>query len=254
MTGFAVFLGKELLEIRRTWRIWVIPGLTIFFAISGPFLALVTPQLLKALATSEPGMVIQLPDPTARDAFNQFLQNLSQIVMIALVITGAGSVSGERSSGTAILVLTKPLARPAFVLAKLVSQQILLVASTVIGSVLTIAVTAALFDNLPVRQFALAVAIWLAFAVFFVGVMVLCSVGIRSRGGAAGAGLALLFAVLLGSVFPPVSRWTFAGLPSASTMALRGNPPDLTWPLLTAALGLVVTAAAAVWLFKRQEN
>lgn len=254
MTGFAVFLGKELLEIRRTWRIWVIPGLTIFFAISGPFIALVTPQLLKALATSEPGMVIQLPDPTARDALGQFLQNLSQIVMIALVITGAGSVSGERSSGTAILVLTKPLARPAFVLAKLASQEILLVASTVIGSVLTIAVTAALFDNLPVRAFALAVGIWLAFAVFFAGVMVLCSVGIRSRGGAAGAGLAVLFAVLLASVFPPVSRWTFAGLPSASSAALRGNTPDLVWPLLTAALGLVAAATGAVWLFKRQEN
>jgi len=254
VTGFAVFLGKELLEIRRTWRIWVIPGLTIFFAISGPFIALMTPQLLRALATSEPGMVIQLPDPTAREAFAQFLQNMSQVVMIALVITGAGSVSGERSSGTAILVLTKPLARPAFVLAKLASQEILLVLSTVIGTGLTIAVTAMLFDNLPVRGFLLAVGIWLAFAVFFVGVMVLCSVAIRSRGGAAGAGLGVLFGILIASIFPPVTRWTFAGLPGASTAALRSTPPDLTWPLLTAALGLVVTTAAAVWLFGRQEN
>ena len=254
MSGFAVFLGKELLEIRRTWRIWVIPGLTLFFAITGPILALFTPELLRALATTDSGVVIKLPDPTAREAFAQFLQNLGQIVMIALVISGAGSVSGERSSGTAILVLTKPLSRPAFVLAKVVSQQILVVISTILGTIVTIGVTAALFDKLPVREFVTGVAIWLAFAIFFVAVMTLCSVMIRSRGGAAGAGLFFLFSALIASAFPIVANWTFAGLPAASTRALLGQTPPLLWPLVTAGIGMVAATALAVGIFQRQEN
>jgi ABC-2 type transport system permease protein len=253
MNGFSVFLAKELLEIRRTWRIWVIPGLTIFFAITGPILALFTPELLRALATTDSGMVIKLPDPTAREAFGQFLQNMGQIVMIALVIAGAGSVSGERTSGTAILALTKPLSRPAFILAKVVSQQILLVISTVLGTIVTIGVTAALFDNLPVRPFVHGVLLWLAFALFFAAVMTLCSVMVRSRGGAAGAGLFFLFSTLIASAFPLIAKWTFAGLTTASTKALLGQSPSVLWPLLTATVGMIAATVVAVGIFRRQE-
>lgn len=253
MSGFAVFLGKELLEIRRTWRIWVIPGLTVFFAITGPILALFTPELLRILATTDSGMVITMPDPTAREAFSQFLQNMSQIVMIALVIAGAGSVSGERSSGTAILALTKPLSRPAFVLAKVASQQILLIVSTALGTVVTIGVTAALFDRLPIRAFVTAVALWLAFALSFIAVMTLCSVLFQSRGGAAGAGLFFLFSALIASAFPLIAKWTFAGLPSASSRVLMGQSPAVLWPLVTAAVGMVGASAAAVGIFRKRE-
>ena len=41
--------------------------------------------------------------------------------------------------------------------------------------------------------FVVAASIWLAFALFFAAVMMLCSVMVRSRGGAAGAGLFFLF-------------------------------------------------------------
>lgn len=253
MKGFGVFLAKELWEIRRTWRIWVIPGLTIFFAISGPFIALVTPALVESLAGSQPGIVIKVPDPTARDAFGQFLKNLSQIVIIALIITGAGTVSGERSSGTAILVLTKPLSRAAFVVAKVVSQQILLIGSTIVGVVVTVGVTAALFDNLPVGDLIVATAIWLAFALLFAGVMVLCSVLFQARGAAAGAGLGVLFALLILSAWEPIARWTFAGLPGSSAAALAGHWPVVWWPLVTGAVALVAVVAAAAGIFARKE-
>ena len=253
MSGFRVFLGKELQEIRRTWRIWVIPGLTIFFAITGPIIALLTPALMESLAGSQPGVVIQLPTPTARDAFGQFLKNLGDIIMIALVIAGAGAVSGERSSGTAILVLTKPLSRSAFVLAKLVSQQVLLVASTLVGSLVTIGVTAALFDNLPIRDFLIATAIWLAWAMTFAGVMVLCSAAFRSRGAAAGMGLAVLFGTLILAIWPPMRQWTFAGLTGASGAALMGKEVAVLWPLITAGLALVLVTLAAVRIFEGKE-
>ena len=253
MSGFGVFLAKELHEIRRTWRIWVIPGLTIFFAITGPIIALFTPALLASMASEQPGVVLQLPDPTAREALGQFLRNMGQIVMIALVITGAGSVSGERSSGTAILVLTKPLSRGAFVLAKLVSQQVLLIGSTIVGAAVTIGVTALLFDNLPVGDFLRATTLWLASAIPFLGVMVLCSVVFRARGAAAGAGLSWLFGVLLLSIWPPLNRWTFVGLTGASTSALLGQKAEVTWPLITAGLLLVVVTLVAMRAFERKE-
>ena len=135
----------------------------------------------------------------------------------------------------------------------MVSQQILLVISTVLGTIVTIAVTAALFDNLPIRPFVNGVLAWLAFALFFAAVMTLCSVMVRSRGGAAGAGLFFLFSTLIASAFPLIAKWTFAGLTSGSTKLLLGQSPPVLWPLLTAAAGMVLSVVVAVGIFRRQE-
>jgi ABC-2 type transport system permease protein len=253
VTGFSVFLGKELREIWRTWRIWVIPGMMVFFAITGPLIALATPRLVASFAGSQPGLVIQIPDPTARDALGQFLKNLSQIVIIAIIITGAGAVSGERASGTAVLTLSKPLSRAAFVVAKVVAQQLLLLAATIVGTVLTVVVTEALFNDLPVRSFVMAVGLWLGFALLLIAVMTFFSVLLHSRGGAAGLGLGFLFIVLLLSAWKPVAASTFAGLLGASASVLAGQPVGVGWPLVTAGLGAVLAIGGAIWLFRRQE-
>lgn len=67
MSGFAAFAGKEAREILRTWRIWGLPGILVFFALTGPVLAKLTPQLLGALGGDQlKGLV--LPTPTYLDA------------------------------------------------------------------------------------------------------------------------------------------------------------------------------------------
>ncbi len=43
MSSFRAFLGKELREIVRTWRIWVLPGIVLFFAVTGPVIARLPP-------------------------------------------------------------------------------------------------------------------------------------------------------------------------------------------------------------------
>ena len=162
MTRLAAFLGKELTEIRRTWRLWVIPGMLVFFGITSPVIAAVTPALVRSMSAAQPGVVIRLPPPTALDASAQFLKNLSQFVLLAVVIAGAGAVSGERASGTAILALTKPLSRGAFVVAKIVSQVALLVAATALGTAACLAMTAVVFHDSDATRLVTAVALWLA--------------------------------------------------------------------------------------------
>ena len=69
MSGFAAFAGKEAREILRTWRIWVLPSILLFFA-------KLTPQLVGALAGDQfKGLLI--PTPTYHDAYTQWIKNLS---------------------------------------------------------------------------------------------------------------------------------------------------------------------------------
>lgn len=253
MSGFRAFLAKELHEIRRTWRIWVLPGLLLFFAATSPVIALLTPKMVASIAGSQPGLVIHLPPPTAADAYGQFLKNLTQIVLVALVIASAGTVSGERASGTAILALTKPLSPGAFVLAKVVSQSLLLITFTALGTAVCAGVTALLFPSGDVQALAAAVALWLTYALLLVTVMTLLSAGFASRGAAAGAGLAFYLVTFVVAIWPAASKHTFVGLLGASSKALAGRTPPLTWPVATAVAGALLTAAGAVAVFRTKE-
>jgi ABC-2 type transport system permease protein len=255
MTGFRPFMRKELLEIRRTWRLWVIPGMLVFLGLTSPIIAAVTPALVRSMTAAQPGVVVKLPTPTSLDAFAQFLKNLNQFVLLAVIIAGAGAVSGERASGTAILMLTKPLSRSAFVVAKIVSQVILLVASTVLGTVACVLVTAAVFTEGDNARLLMAVALWLLFASLLIVVMTLFSAAFRTRGAAAGAGLGFFFCTLLFSSWAPAAHYTFAGLLPAMGHALTGQRQlvPLGWPLGMALAAIVIGAFAAVRTFERQE-
>ena len=253
MTGFIAFSRKEFSEIARTWRIWVIPGMLLFFGLTSPIIAALTPALVKSMASAQPGVVVQLPPPTALDASAQFLKNLDQFILIAIVIAGAGVVSGERASGTAILMLTKPLSRGAFVMAKIVSQITVLVAATALGTAACLGMTAVAFHGAHATRLAAAVSLWLLSASLLIVVMTLFSAAFRSRGAAAAAGLGFYFLTLLFSNWGPAAACSFLGLQPGMRDALRGEALSLAWPAATAVAAIVGGAMAAVRIFERQE-
>jgi ABC-2 type transport system permease protein len=253
MSGFSTFLAKEFTEIRKTWRIWVIPGMLLFFAITSPIIADVTPALMASISKGQPGVVVKMPPPTWRDSYAQFLKSLSQMVLIAVVITGAGAVSGERSSGTAVLTLTKPVSRGSFILAKIVSQAGLLIGATVASTMVCAVLTIVIFGSAPIGPLVASVAIWAIDALLMIVMMTLFSAGFASRGASAGAGLGFFFLTLLISIWPPSNRYTFVGLMSASGKALMQQPTGALWPIVTALAACVVAGWGAVRVFERQE-
>lgn len=253
MSGFSTFLAKELTEIRKTWRIWVIPGMLLFFAITSPIIADVTPALMASISTGRPGVTMKMPPATSRDSYAQYLKSLSQMVLIAVVITGAGAVSGERSSGTAVFTLTKPVSRMSFVLAKIVSQAGLLIAATVVSTAICVGLTIGIFGSSPLGPLLAAVSIWTIDALLIIAVMTLFSASFPARGASAGAGLAFFFLTILVSVWPPANRYSFVGLMSVSGKALMQQPTGAFWPVATALLAGVLAAWAAVRVFEKQE-
>jgi ABC-2 type transport system permease protein len=253
MSAFSTFLAKERRETLRTWRLWVLPGILLFLALSTPVLTRLTPELLRATASSQPGVVIHVPPPSARDSYVQFMGNLGQLVILAVIIAGAATISSESRAGTAVLVLTKPISRAGFVIAKAISQTVVLVAATVVGVAVCIGTTIALFGAGPVKPFVEAAALWLAFAVMILMLMVLLSAAMKSQAPAAGAGIGLWIGLLFFTGLPLIRDHSPAGLMAANDAALRGRDVALLWPLATTALAAAVFLAAAVWFFARRE-
>jgi ABC-2 type transport system permease protein len=252
MSGFRAFLGKELREIVKTWRIWVLPGIVLFFAVTGPVIARFTPQLLQAVAP-DTGLVIQIPDPTFLDAYLQWTKNLVQIVTFAIIIIFAGAVSAERRSGTAVLVLTKPLSRSAFVVAKYLAQGALLIGTVAVGTAITWALTYAVFGEAPLLPLAQATGMWLVWGLMILGIMVFLSSLVGSQAGAAGLGLGAFVLLSIASIWAPAVRYSPAGLLGAPTDILVGRAGYLLWPVVTGFVLTGVSLAKAVWAFSRKE-
>jgi ABC-2 type transport system permease protein len=250
--GFERFLGKEVTEILRTWRIWVLPGVLLFFAVSGPVLALLTPQLLKSLGTGSQGVVITLPTPTFLDSYAQWVKNLGQIGVFLLIGVSAGLVAGERTRGTAILVLTKPVSRGGFVVAKYIAHSLLLIAATALGTLVTWGLTRVLFDEAPPARLLESTGAWIAFALMLLAVMVLLS-SVMSTLAAVGSGVGVFALLGILNLWGPAVRYTFVGLLGAPAQLLQGTARDLTWPIATAIAAVPLLIASAVAAFRRVE-
>jgi ABC-2 type transport system permease protein len=253
LRGFGAFTRKEFLETRKTWRLWVVPGVLVFLGLTTPVLAAVTPAILKMTAERQPGVVIRFPDPTSIDAYTQFMGNLLQLALLVVIITGAAAVAGERRGGTAVLVLTKPLSRTSFVWSKAIANLVVLVAATALGAALCIAVTVALFDTAHIVAFVGSIAVWLALAAMFVCLMVWLSAALDKQAAAAGAGIAVYAALFALAGFPAVRDWTPAGIFTANDALLKGRDAALAQPVAVTLVLAVVFLLLAAWSFRRKE-
>ncbi len=252
MTGFRAFLGKELREIVKTWRIWVLPGIVLFFAVTGPVIARFTPQLLAAVAP-DTGLVFQIPNPTFLDAYLQWTKNLIQLVTFAIIIIFAGVVSAERRSGTAVLVLTKPLSRRAFIAAKAVAQGAFLMATVAVGAAVTWAFTYAVFGEAPLRPLVLATGAWLIWALLILSITLCLSSLVGSQAGAAGLGLGAFVLLSIAALWGPAVRYSPAGLLGAPNDLVVGRAGSLLWPTVTGLSLAGIAVGLAAWTFSRTE-
>ncbi len=247
-----MFAHKEAREILRTWRVWVLPGILLFFALTGPVVAKFTPQFVGAVAGDQfKGLV--MPTPTYQDAYAQWIKNLSGIALFALIIIYGSIISSERRSGTAVLVLTKPVSRNAFIMAKAVVHSAFLAILVIAGSLITWGVTAAVFGQAPGSALWSASLVWLVFGVLFIALMILLSVLIDSAAGAAGAGLGAYALASIATIWKPLGTYSPVALMTVPRSLLAGKDAAVLWPVLTSlllAVGLVTLAALA---FRRTE-
>jgi ABC-2 type transport system permease protein len=252
--GFRAFVKKEFLETRRTWRLWVLPAIMVLLlGLGTPVLTAVTPALLRATERSQPGVVIKMPAPTSLDSYSQFMGNLDQVALLAIIIAGAAIVASERRAGTIVLVLTKPLSRTGFIVAKAVSQLALLVVATTLGTLVCILVTVAIFDGRHIAAFIASVALWLALGAMFTLLMLLLSAAMKGQAPAAGVGIGVYVSVVVLTGFPLIRDHSPAGIIAASDALLKGRDVALAWPVITTLILAGGFLYAAVRFFARRE-
>lgn len=252
MIGLGPLLRKELLEQWRTRRMLVVAIVFTAFGIGSPFLARYTPELVKALAGDQFQIVI--PPPTARDAVDQFLKNVGQAGVLTAILLAMGSVAVEKERGTAALLLTKPVSRAAFLLAKLLAIGSTLLVGLLLAAIGGYAYTAILFEALPPAGWSAMAGLLLLALVAYASLTFLGSALSRSSLAAAAIGIGAMIVLALVSALPGIGPFTPGGLNGPGmAMALGKDPGAVIGPVLVNLAGLLAVYGAAWLAFRRQE-
>ena len=261
MNTFAVSLRKELVEQWRSARLLIAGVVLLLFGLTSPLLAKLTPELL-ALMPEASAIADLIPEPTTADAVAQYLNNISQFGIILALLLTMGSVANEKERGTAAMVLSKPLPRWQFLMAKFAALGLTFGLTLALAGAACYYYTWLLFEPLPLGAWvALNGLMWLVVMVY-VALTMLCSVLARSVVAAGGLAFGALIAVGLLGAIPQLGRFLPGQLLNWGTgLVIAGLNPAVAapeanalWPALIVCMALIAGALAlAAIIFERQE-
>jgi ABC-2 type transport system permease protein len=252
LPGFRNMLHRQLAQWWRSRRWWL--HLVFWTALLNGMLAFmlfVLPPMI--VATGE----ATLDDPIAA-GLNLFFGMATTAVAIGAIIITHGRIVDEKRTGTAAWVLSKPVSRSAFVLARITADSFSMLAVMLLVPALAAFALLTAFSpgSVGATPFALAVAVAALHLAFYLGLTLLAGVFAGAAATVLGISLGvLLLGTLLRSVAGPVALvtpWLLGDI--AGAIALGGAVPEAFRlpPAATALLTVVMIAAAAAG-FERSE-
>ncbi len=253
--NFPVLLGKELTEQWRTYRFLVIVVVFVAFAgLLSPIVAKLAPELLKSMASSSgQTVIIQLPEPTVADVIAQFLKNLTQIGVIALILVAMGTVALERERGTAATVLSKPVSRLSFLLAKFTALTLVFAVSLALAAAVCYYYTVVIFGHLDAGLFLrvsllAALYLWVWLAVTF-----LCSALFKNQIAAGSLAFGGYVGSSLLSIVPQVKDYLPGALIDGAGKLSLDAPADVGRAVTVSLAMVAICLIVAYHIFERHE-
>jgi ABC-type transport system involved in multi-copper enzyme maturation permease subunit len=192
-------------------------------------------------------------------AVTTFMGMSSWFTVIGISIIAQNAIVGEKASGTAAWILSGPVSRSSFILAKLIP--------IAIGSLLTMIIVPGIiayfeFSSMPADGSSLAFMPLIAGQggmalqlMFYLSLTFLAGTLFNSRGLV----ITIPIVVFFGSQLPldiipswlaNITPWPIS---TAATALARGETPDSLIPLVSTAVWIMVFTAVAIWRFQREE-
>jgi ABC-2 type transport system permease protein len=248
LAGFGNMLAKELGEWFHTRRwLW---QLLIWVTIINGFVALLL-FVIPALASFMPEL-----KPVAEGAFGGLAPEFGGVYIYYTMVVLAGTVGvitlvqdeiiQEKQSGTAAWILSKPTARPAFILTKLLSNTIraLIFVVALPGLVTLVEVFLATHQAVPLMPFLAGVGVVLLTLFFYLSLVIMLGVLFESRGPVLGIAFGIMLGgALIRSFIPPILFVLPLSMDGIALMVLQGMP------LPVMAISQVISAAVLSIVF-----
>ena len=177
---------------------------------------------------------------------------------LGVVSTAQGAIGGEKQLGTAAWILSKPVSRSAFVLAKLLAHAgaFLVLAVAIPALVFCIQSLVAGWGMPPLAPFAGGLTVLTLHLLFYLALTVMLGTVFNSRGPIVGIGVGLIIAgqslpnllPQLSTFFPWRLPWVAGGLVLGEAVSLEAFVA-----IGVTAAWTVLFVAVALWRFEREE-
>jgi ABC-2 type transport system permease protein len=188
---------------------------------------------------------------------------------IGVIIVMQGAVVGEKVSGTAAWVLSKPVSRAAFILSKLAGNTIGIGLTAIVfpGLIAYLIFTFAAGLTLNVANFLAGLGVLLLFNLFWLSLTLMLGAFFNRRGAVIGIPLALVlgqqfftgmlmqiseqaikflpFALVMPDLLPPG--------PSISALIIQGSKLQTWMPIYSTVAWIILFISLGVWRFNKEE-
>jgi ABC-type transport system involved in multi-copper enzyme maturation permease subunit len=187
-------------------------------------------------------------------------------VAVGVMIIMQRVLVGEKRSGTAAWVLSKPVTRSAFVVSRLVVNSIAILLTSVIVPGVILYITLGLFSDLGWISpfgFLAALLMFVLHTFYWIALVLMLGTLFESSGAVIAVPMALFFAIWMGNDLIPgliyVSPLLLTFSPAPEQMSplpisfITGEPVFSWLPLILTVVSCVIFIVVAVWRFNRQE-
>ena len=187
--GFANLLRKENGEWWHTRR-WWLQSLLWLLIING--ILAIGVWVVPAVEPAEAGDTME--------NLGIFIQLMAWFPMFAVIVITQGAVISEKQSGTAAWIMSAPVSRSAFILAKLVANAIGFFVTTILVQGLVAFVQLSLSDGgpLPVALYLAMLALLSLYLLFYLALTLMLGAFFGTRGAVLGIAIAVAIGSMLG--------------------------------------------------------
>lgn len=236
----------ELVRLIRTNRWMIVAGVYVLFGVLGPVTAAYLPEILARFGGD---IEVTLPDPQPIDGMIQFVTNVSQLGILAVVVVAAGALAIDARPEVAAFYRTRvssawTLLRPRYVVSLGISA-----AALVLGTVLAVAGTVALLGPLEMGPIAVGTALSLGYLAFVVALAAVMATVTRTAVTTIFAVLAVTIALPMLGLVAALKPW----LPSelvVATLAMSEGAGAREFARST--LVTVAAVAGMLWVATRR--
>ena len=246
--SFFILFKKELKEQVKTHRMLIVAAVFFFFGLGTPLLINYLPVLVPVEESA-----IVLPEFTAVDAVEGYIDTAGQVGLIAAILIAMGSVARERELGTAAMTLSKPVGCGAFVSAKLAALTVTFATGIVIGALGCYIYTMILFGNVGAPDFIAANLLIGLYLLVCLAVTLMYSCIFKSQLAAGGLALVSLISLTATSGLPLMQDYSPGALSGWARRVATSSGPQ-PWGALIAGIVLIALTTLIGWqVLKRKE-
>ncbi|MBT2677882.1 ABC transporter permease [Bacillus sp. ISL-35] len=256
MKQWFTLLNKEFLEMSRNYKwIWM-PIAFILLGVLDPLTTYYLPEIISSSGGLPEGAVFEMPVPSPQEVFIMSLGEYQMLGILLIVLSFMGTVSGERKSGVAQLILVKPVSYVSYITSKWAAALILVILSFFLGMLASWYYTGVLFEFLPFSSFMETFGLYSLWLVLVLSFLILCSAAFIHPGAAAVTVLGTVFiTTMIGGSFQHLIEWSPTQLFSyVSERLVAGSWSEHVLPAAVLTVTMIILfLSLAIYIFKKKE-